>query len=163
MTEVEKISEELAEYGVPDELIGENRKPISDFVLRKKKTGDRKILGCISRVYGEISMEIRKVSDNVAIYSDGKRLQVIHNLGDEFILDFNVEEDSVWNLDGQVVEIIDTIEPVFKVCGFCSKAGEDMQRLKHAILQFEEFEQYIRDNQDELLDWRHKPGRKENE
>lgn len=32
-------------------------------------------------------MEIRKVSDSVAIYSDGKRLQVIHNLGDEFILD----------------------------------------------------------------------------
>lgn len=31
-------------------------------------------------------MEIRKVSDSVAIYSDGKRLQVIHSLGDEFIL-----------------------------------------------------------------------------
>ena len=78
-------------------------------------------------------MEIRKVSDSVSIYSDGKRLQVIHNLGDEFILDFKVGEDSVWNLDGQVVEIIDMIEPVFKVCGFCSKAGEGMQRLKHAI------------------------------
>nr|DAE16332.1 MAG TPA: hypothetical protein [Siphoviridae sp. ctKyp3] len=26
-------------------------------------------------------MEIRKVSDSVSIYSDGKRLQVIHNLG----------------------------------------------------------------------------------
>lgn len=35
-------------------------------------------------------MEIRKVSDSVSIYSDGKRLQVIHNLGDEFILDFKV-------------------------------------------------------------------------
>ena len=96
-----------------------------------------------------VSMEIRKVSDSVAIYSDGKRLQVIHNLGDEFILS---------HLDGQVVEIIDMIEPVFKVCGFCSKAGEGMQRLKHAIVHFERFEQYIRDNQDDLIVWRHNPG-----
>ena len=103
-------------------------------------------------------MEIRKVSDSVSIYSDGKRLQVIHNLGDEFILDFKVGEDSVWNLDGQVVEIIDMIEPVFKVCGFCSKAGEGMQRLKHAIVHFERFEQYIRDNQADLLDWMINPG-----
>ncbi|MDS2400772.1 hypothetical protein RLI88_02085 [Streptococcus pneumoniae] len=103
-------------------------------------------------------MDIRKISDSVAIYSDGKKLQVIHNLGDEFILDFKVGEDSVWNLNGQVVEIIDTVEPVFKVCGFCSKAREDMQRLKHAILQFEEFEQYIRDNQDDLMVWWHNPG-----
>lgn len=103
-------------------------------------------------------MEIRKVSDSVSIYSDGKRLQVIHNLGDEFILDFRVGEDSVWNLDGQVVEIIDMIEPVFKICGFCSKAGEDMHRLRWAILQFEEFEQYIKKNQDDLLVWWHNPG-----
>lgn len=27
-------------------------------------------------------MEIRHVSDSVAIYSDGQRLQVIHDLGD---------------------------------------------------------------------------------
>lgn len=108
-------------------------------------------------------MEIRKVSDSVSIYSDGKRLQVIHNLGDEFILDFKVGEDSVWNLDGQVVEIIDMIETVFKVCGFCSEAGEGMQRLKHAIYHFEKFEQYIRDNQDDLIVWWHNPGRKENE
>lgn len=73
-------------------------------------------------------MEIRKVSDSVAIYSDGKRLQVIHNLGDEFILDF--------------------------------KVGEGMQRLKHAIDHFERFEQYIRDNQDDLMVWWHNPGRK---
>lgn len=31
-------------------------------------------------------MEIREVTDNIAIYSDGKRLQVIHDLGDEFVL-----------------------------------------------------------------------------
>ena len=108
-------------------------------------------------------MEIRKVSDSVAIYSDGKRLQVIHNLGDEFILDFKVGEDSVWNLDGQVVEIIDMIEPVFKICGFCSKAGEGMHRLRWAILQFEEFEQYIKKNQDDLMGWWSNPGRKVND
>lgn len=31
-------------------------------------------------------MEIRQDTDNIAIYSDGKRLQVIHDLGDEFVL-----------------------------------------------------------------------------
>ena len=30
-------------------------------------------------------MDIRKISGSVAIYSDGKRLQVIHNLGDELL------------------------------------------------------------------------------
>lgn len=105
-------------------------------------------------------MEIRKISSSIAFYSDGKRLQVIHNLGDEFILDFKVGEDSVWNLDGQVVEIIDMIEPVFKVCGFCSKAGEGMQRLKYAIVHFERFEQYIRDNQDNLVEWWKNPDKK---
>lgn len=108
-------------------------------------------------------MEIRKVSDSISIYSDGKRLQVIHDLGDEFILDFKIEQDDVWNLDGQVVEIINTIEPIFKVCGFCSKAGEGMQRLKYAIVHFERFEQYIRDNQDDLVEWLENPGRKVND
>lgn len=108
-------------------------------------------------------MEIRKVSDSISIYSDGKRLQVIHDLGDEFILDLNVVAEDAFNIDGQVLEVINTIEPVFKVSGFCSKAGEGMQRLKHAITHFERFEQYIRENQNELLDWRHNPGRKENE
>ena len=106
-------------------------------------------------------MEIRQISSSIALYSDGKRLQVIHNLGDEFVLDFKVGEDSVWNLDGQVVEIIDMIEPVFKVCGFCSKAGEGMQRLKHAIDHFERFEQYIRHNQDALVEWWKNPDKEE--
>lgn len=110
-----------------------------------------------------VNMEIRKVTDSIVIYSDGKRLQVIHDLGDEFILDFKVEEDSVWNLDGQVVEIIDTIEPIFKVCGFCSRAGEDMHRLRWAIIQFEEFERYIKTNQDDLAEWCRNPGRKIND
>ena len=110
-----------------------------------------------------VNMEIKKVSDSIYIYSDGKRLQVIHDLGDEFILDFKIEQDDVWNLDGQVVEIINTIEPIFKVCGFCSKAGEGMQRLKYAIVHFERFEQYIRDNQDDLVEWLENPERKVND
>lgn len=103
-------------------------------------------------------MEIRKVSDSISIYSDGKRLQVIHDLGDEFILDLSVKMDTVYNVDNfsQFVEI--ELEPVFKICGFCSKAGEGMQRLKHAIVHFERFEQYIRDNQEDLMIWWHNPG-----
>ena len=105
-----------------------------------------------------VKMEIRKVSESISIYSDGKRLQVIHDLGDEFILDLSVETGTAYNVDNftQFVEI--ELEPVFKICGFCSKAGEGMQRLKHAILQFEEFEQYVRDNQDDLIVWWHNPG-----
>ena len=103
-------------------------------------------------------MEIRKVSDSVSIYSDGKRLQVIHNLGDEFILDLNLREDTAYNVDKLTQFVIMKIEPVFKICGFCSKAGESMQRLKHAIDHFERFEQYIRDKQDDLIVWWHNPG-----
>lgn len=105
-------------------------------------------------------MEIRKASDSVSIYSDGKRLQVIHNLGDEFILDFNLAEEKAYNVDILYQFMLLKIEPVFKVCGFCSKAGEGMQRLKHAITHFERFEQYIRDNQDDLMVWWHNPGGK---
>jgi hypothetical protein len=105
-------------------------------------------------------VEIRKASDSVSIYSDGKRLQVIHNLGDEFILDFNLAEEKAYNVDSLYQFMLLKIEPVFKVCGFCSKAGEGMQRLKHAITHFERFEQYIRDNQDDLMVWWHNPGGK---
>lgn len=98
-------------------------------------------------------MEIRQVSDNIAIYSDGQRLQAIHDLGDEFILDLALKKDYAWNIDRQVQETIKTIEPIFKVCGFCSRSGEDMHRLRWAILQFGEFEQFIKDYQDDLLDW----------
>ena len=105
-------------------------------------------------------MEIKKVSDSIYIYSDGKRLQVIHNLGDEFILDLSVKMGTGYNVDNfsQFIDI--EIEPVFKVCGFCSKAGEDMHRLRWAILQFEEFERYIKTNQDDLVEWLENPGRK---
>ncbi|MET3558668.1 hypothetical protein ABID29_001794 [Streptococcus rupicaprae] len=98
-------------------------------------------------------MEIRHVSDSVAIYSDGQRLQVIHNLGDEFILDLTLGKDYAWNIDRQVQETIKIIEPVFKVCGYCSRSGEDMHRLRWAIRQFEIFEQYLNDYQADLLDW----------
>ncbi|QGH01205.1 hypothetical protein [Streptococcus dysgalactiae] len=98
-------------------------------------------------------MEIRQVSESIHIYSDGQRLQVIHNLGDEFILDLTLGKDYAWNIDRQTQETIKIIEPVFKVCGFCSRSGEDMHRLRWAIRQFEIFEQYLNDYQEDLLDW----------
>nr|DAO54547.1 MAG TPA: hypothetical protein [Caudoviricetes sp.] len=103
-------------------------------------------------------MEIRKVSDSVAIYSDGKRLQAIHSLGDEFILDISVNVETAWNIDKQAMEPFPSMRSVFKVCGFCSKAGESMHRLRRAIQQFEEFDEYIRDNEDDLLRWWKNPG-----
>ena len=108
-------------------------------------------------------MEIREVTDNIAIYSDGKRLQVIHDLGDEFILDLTLGKDYAWNIDRQAQETIKIIEPIFKVCGFCSRGGEDMQRLRWAILQFGEFEQFIKDYQDDLLEWWRNPGGERND
>lgn len=105
-------------------------------------------------------MEIRKVSDSVSIYSDGKRLQVIHDLGDEFILDLNILVEDTFNINGQMLEAISVIEPVFKVSGFCSKIGEGMHRLLWAIMQFDEFQRYIKANQDDLLDWWENPGGK---
>ncbi|HGR3706681.1 TPA: hypothetical protein ACL4S2_001467 [Streptococcus pneumoniae] len=44
MTEIEKISEELAEYGVPDELIGKIEDLLATLYGEKKEIGDRKIL-----------------------------------------------------------------------------------------------------------------------
>lgn len=108
-------------------------------------------------------MEIRKVSDSISIYSDGKRLQVIHDLGDEFILDVSVKESTAYNVDNFTQFMDIELEPVFKICGFCSKAGESMHRLRWAILQFEEFERYIKTNQDDLLKWWSNPGRKVND
>jgi hypothetical protein len=102
-------------------------------------------------------MEIRQVSDSVAIYSDGKRLQVIHDLGNEFVLGLNTVVEDAFNINGRVLEVINAIEPVFKVCDFCSKVGKDMHRLRWAVLQFEEFERYIKTNQADLLDWWENP------
>ncbi|MFH0384340.1 hypothetical protein ACHBHM_02305 [Streptococcus sp. A18] len=103
-------------------------------------------------------MEIRTVSDSVAIYSDGKRLQVIHDLGDEFVLDFGYRTENVVNIDELSPDIVGSIMPVFKVSGFCSKGGEGMHSLRWAILQFQIFENYIEDNQTDLLDWYKNPG-----
>lgn len=103
-------------------------------------------------------MEIRTVSDSVAIYSDGKRLQVIHDLGDEFVLDFGYQTENVVNIDELSPGIVGSIVPVFKVSGFCSRGGEDMHRLRWAILQFQGFEQYLNDYQAGLLDWWDNPG-----
>jgi len=110
-----------------------------------------------------VNMEIRKVTDSIAIYSDGKRLQVIHSLGDEFILDISVNVERAWNIDKQAIEPFPNMESIFKVCGFCSKAGEGTGRLKWAIYQFEEFDEYIRENQADLLDWWREPWRKIND
>lgn len=110
-----------------------------------------------------VKMEIRKVSESISIYSDGKRLQVIHDLGDEFILDISVKDSTTYNVDDFTQFMGIELEPVFKICGFCSKAGEDMHRLRWAILQFEEFERYIKTNQDDLLKWWSNPGRKVND
>lgn len=103
-------------------------------------------------------MEIREVTDNIAIYSDGKRLQVIHDLGDEFVLDFGYRTENVVNIDELSPSIVGSVVPVFKVSGFCSKGGEGMHSLRWAILQFQIFENYIKDNQADLLEWYKNPG-----
>lgn len=103
-------------------------------------------------------MEIKQVSDSIAIYSDGSRLQVIHNLGDEFILDFDFQTDEVVNIDDITTQVVGDIVPIFKVSGYCSRSWEDMYRLKWAIRQFEIFEQYLNDYQADLLDWWQNPG-----
>ena len=98
-------------------------------------------------------MRIEAVTDSISIYSDGQRLQVIHNLGDEFILDLVAEKGTVYDLDN--IAYMETVEihPLFKVSGFCSKCKEDLYRLKWAIRQAEEFNQYIEDYHLDLVDW----------
>ena len=108
-------------------------------------------------------MEIRKVSNSISIYSDGKRLQVIHDLGDEFILDISVKESATYNVDNFTQFMDIELEPVFKICGFCSKAGEDMHRLRWAILQFEDFDEHLIAHHDELVEWWKNPGGKVND
>ena len=97
----------------------------------------------------------------MAIYSDGKRLQVIHDLGDEFFLDFGYRKENVVNIDNLFPDIVDSITPVFRVSGFCSRSGEDMHRMRWAILQFGEFEKFIKDYQENLLEWYKNPGGKD--
>lgn len=98
-------------------------------------------------------MEIRQVSDSVAIYSDGQRLQVIHDLGDEFILDFDFKTEEVVNIDDLTTHVVGDIVPIFRVSGYCSRSGEDMYRLRRAIIQLDKFTQYLSANQEDILDW----------
>ena len=106
-------------------------------------------------------MEIRKVTPCIAIYSDGKRLQVIHNLGDEFILDLEIKNHKTINIDDLSPRIVSEITPIFKVSGYCSRRGEGTQRLKWAIRQFEEFDEYLINYHDELVEWWKNPDKEE--
>lgn len=40
-------------------------------------------------------MQMEHVSDSVTIYSDGTNLQVIHDLGQEFVLDSNSKKNQL--------------------------------------------------------------------
>lgn len=99
-------------------------------------------------------MQMEHVTDSVAIYSDGTNLQVIHDLGTEFVLDFKLEKEPTFNIDvlGKT-DYAYHLKPFFSVSGFCSKGEADLHRLRWAILQFQEFEQYLTDNQAEMLEW----------
>lgn len=44
-------------------------------------------------------MQMEHVTDSVTIYSDGTNLQVIHDLGPEFVLDFELEKEPAFNID----------------------------------------------------------------
>ena len=106
-------------------------------------------------------MEIRKISSSIALYSDGKRLQVIHNLGDEFILDLEIKNYKTINIDDLSPLIVSEITPIFKVSGYCSRRGEDTQRLKWAIRQFEDFDEYLIAHHSELVEWWNNPHKEE--
>lgn len=73
-------------------------------------------------------MEIRQVSDSISIYSDGQLLQVIHDLGDEFIIDIDVVKSTAYSMDKIVAEFVEEIVPVFKVSGFCSRGSKELHR-----------------------------------
>ena len=103
-------------------------------------------------------MEIRQISSSIALYSDGKRLQVIHNLGDEFILDLEMKSYDSLNIDDLSRSSVSDIIPIFKVSGYCSRRGEGTQRLKWAIRQFEDFDEYLIAYHDELVEWWSNPG-----
>lgn len=99
-------------------------------------------------------MQMEHVSDSVAIYCDGVNLQVIHDLGPEFVLDFELEKEPAFNIDDLgKADYTYRLKPRFSVSGFCSKGGDDLHRLRWAILQFQEFEDYLVENQAELLEW----------
>lgn len=99
-------------------------------------------------------MQMEHVSDSVAIYCDGVNLQVIHDLGPEFVLDFNLEKEPAFNIDDLgKADYTYRLKPRFSVSGFCSKGEFDLYRLRKAISQFQEFEDYLAENQEFMLDW----------
>lgn len=99
-------------------------------------------------------MQMEHVSDSVAIYSDGTNLQVIHDLGPEFVLDFDLEKEPAFNIDDLgKADYTYRLKPQFSVSGFCSKGEFDLYRLRKAISQFQEFEDYLAENQEFMLDW----------
>lgn len=97
-------------------------------------------------------MEILRISDNVSVYSDGSRLQVIHNLGDEFVMDLEVVESPIIRLEtSEVVGVNREVQSSFSVSGFCSRGVEGLDRLKIAILNNQFLIDYVKENQSELL------------
>lgn len=99
-------------------------------------------------------MQMQHVSDSVTIYSDGSNLQVIHDLGPEFVLDFELEKEPAFDIDDLgKADYTYRLEPRFSVSGFCLKGGDDLHRLRWAILQFKEFEDFLVENQAKLLEW----------
>lgn len=103
-------------------------------------------------------MQMEHVTDSVTIYSDGTNLQVIHDLGPEFVLDFELEKEPAYNIDNLgKTGYAYRLKSRFSVSGFYSKGEADLHRLRWAILQFQEFEQYLTDNQAEMLEWYFNP------
>lgn len=104
-------------------------------------------------------MQMEHVTDSVTIYSDGTNLQVIHDLGPEFVLDFELEKEPAYNIDNLgKTGYAYRLKPRFSVSVFYSKGEADLHRLRWAILQFQEFEQYLTDNQAEMLEWYFNPN-----
>ena len=99
-------------------------------------------------------MQMEHVSDSVTIYSDGTNLQVIHDLGQEFVLDLELEKEPAFNIDdlGKTGYAY-RLKLRFSVSGFYSKGEADLHRLRWAILQFQKFEDYLVENQAELFEW----------
>lgn len=103
-------------------------------------------------------MQMEHVSDSVTIYSDGTNLQVIHDLGQEFVLDLELEKEPAFNIDdlGKTGYAY-RLKPRFSVSVFYSKGEADLHRLRWAILQLQEFEQFLTVNQAKMLEWYFNP------
>ncbi|WP_270320486.1 hypothetical protein [Streptococcus infantarius] len=103
-------------------------------------------------------MQMEHVTDSVTIYSDGTNLQVIHDLGQEFVLDLELEKEPAFNIDdlGKTGYAY-RLKARFSVSVFYSKGEADLHRLRWAILQLQEFEQFLTVNQAKMLEWYFNP------